>query len=93
MGKGTNYRMKKKFNKFLIWYRTYYPKLYTELKKLDITKNPVVQLKMGTDLNGEFPVEVTKMLRNTLVMLKICSHQRNANEGNSEIPSYTCQND
>ena len=68
-------------------------KIYKELKKLDIkiSSNPVK--KRGTVLNREFSTEESQMVEiHFMELFNIFSRHRNANQNNSEIPSYTCQN-
>ena len=66
-------------------------KIYKELKKLDTKTliNPIK--KWGADLNREFSKEELRMAKRHL---RSCStsDQRNANQNNFEISSYTCQN-
>ncbi|KAL6089245.1 hypothetical protein STEG23_036601 [Scotinomys teguina] len=68
-------------------------RIYKELKKHDIkTPNSPIE-KWAIELNREFTAEEYRMAERTLKeMLNILTHQRNANQNNSKIPSYTCQN-
>ncbi|KAL6091824.1 hypothetical protein STEG23_020139 [Scotinomys teguina] len=49
-------------------------------------------LQLLAELNREFTAEEYRMAKDIKEMLNILTHQRNANQNNSEIPSYTCQN-
>ncbi|KAL6083093.1 hypothetical protein STEG23_032669 [Scotinomys teguina] len=68
-------------------------RIYKELKKYDIkTSNSPIE-KWAIELNREFMAEEYRMAGKTLKeMLNILTHQRNANQNNSKIPSYTRQN-
>ncbi|KAL6090488.1 hypothetical protein STEG23_023931, partial [Scotinomys teguina] len=68
-------------------------RIYKELKKHDIKPPNSPIEKWAIELNREFTAEEYQMVQKTLKeMLNILTHQRNANQNNSKIPSYTCQN-
>ena len=62
-------------------------KIYKDLKTLDIKEINLIK-KWSIDLNRRIPND-----RETLKeMFNILGHQGNANQKDSEIPSYTLQN-
>jgi hypothetical protein len=67
-------------------------KIYKELKKLDINKlnNPIK--KWGTYLNRFLNRRISNDREALEEMLNIFSHQRNANQNDSETLPYTCPN-
>jgi hypothetical protein len=83
-------------------------RIYKELKKLD-TNNPNNPIeKWNTELKNKTKQNKTKNQKNQKTILnrgisngwealkemfKVLGHQGNANQNNSEVPSYTDQND
>ncbi|KAL6085047.1 hypothetical protein STEG23_014217 [Scotinomys teguina] len=69
-------------------------RIYKELKKHDIkTSNSPIE-KMGYRAKQRiYGRRISNGRKTFKEMLNILTHQRNANQNNSKIPSYTCQND
>ncbi|KAL6032546.1 hypothetical protein STEG23_038055, partial [Scotinomys teguina] len=67
-------------------------RIYKELKKHDIkTSNSPIE-KWAIELNRNLQQKNIEWQKTFKEMLNILTHQRNANQNNSKIPSYTCQN-
>ncbi|KAL6069996.1 hypothetical protein STEG23_001505 [Scotinomys teguina] len=68
-------------------------RIYKELKKHDIkTPNSPIE-KMGYRTKQRiYSRRISNGGKTLKEMLNILTHQRNANQNNSKIPSYTCQN-
>ncbi|KAL6069427.1 hypothetical protein STEG23_009780, partial [Scotinomys teguina] len=65
---------------------------YKELKKHDIkTSNSPIE-KWAIELNRVYGRRISNGGKTFKEMLNILTHQRNANQNNSKIPFYTCQN-
>jgi hypothetical protein len=65
-------------------------------KKVDIYfKNQIIQLRkqMGYRSKEISQYWNIKCLGKLKEMFNIFTYQRNANQNNTEVPSYTCQND
>ena len=68
-------------------------KIYKELKKLNFKIPNNLIKNWSTDLNREFSTEESLMTKTLKELFNNLSYQGNANQNDSKIPSYTCQND
>ncbi|KAL6056132.1 hypothetical protein STEG23_003070 [Scotinomys teguina] len=67
-------------------------RIYKELKKHDI-KTPDSPIgKWAIELNRIYGRRISNGRKTFKELLNVLTHQKNANQNNSEIPSYTCQN-